>query len=279
MKNLSILIVEDEAFTQEILKTIFTNFFSQVYTAFNGEEALEIIKKHKIDLIVTDIEMPKMNGIEMTKEVKKHYPFIPVIAATAYDDKHILKEMINANFDGYFKKPIDVENVINKINEIISSKKFDLYKSEYIEPLTNCKNKKFFNDEIEKIILNSNSLYLIFIDLNHFKKINDTYGHDFGDEVLKEFAKQILESIRKEDICIRFGGDEFIVLIKNEDNIKEILERLVKNCNFIFNNVQISASIGAANYPKNTKLPKELLKLADTAMYKSKKENLPFYIV
>ena len=277
MGDLNILIVEDEEFTLEFLKTIFSNYFSNIYVASNGEKALEIFKKEQIDIIITDIEMPVMNGIEMAKHIKKINPFIPIIAATAYDNKNILKELINANFDAYFQKPIKVEEVIQKIKEIVCSKKFNLYKTEYLEPLTKCRNRKFFNNEFEKIILNSESSYLIFIDLNGFKQINDTFGHNFGDEVLKEFGKRLLKSIRKDDICIRYGGDEFIIVVKN-NNIEELLKRLVSNCNFEFNNIKISASIGVARYPNDAKEPCELLMMADNAMYKSKKEKLPFYI-
>lgn len=143
MKDLNILIVEDEEYAKELLKTILSESFTNIFTASNGLKALDIVKNNKIDVIVTDIEMPKMNGIEMAKEIKKTNPFIHIIASTAYDNQDLLKELINLNFDGYFQKPLNVEEIVDKLNQIASSKKFNFYKSEYTEPLTKCKNRKF----------------------------------------------------------------------------------------------------------------------------------------
>jgi diguanylate cyclase (GGDEF)-like protein len=148
--------------------------------------------------------------------------------------------------------------------------------------LTGCYNKRFFNDRIElevkKCKVTGKPLCLIIFDLDHFKKLNDNYGHDAGDYVLKELA-QVLRSggMRENDIFARYGGEEFVVLLP-ETNLKEgfaiaeRLRRLVEQHQFIYDakRLPVTASIGIADYRQGVETGTDLFKRADSAVYKSK---------
>ena len=146
--------------------------------------------------------------------------------------------------------------------------------------LTGILNRYAFGEELEKIISNSKrtgaKFALLFLDLDHFKEINDTFGHAFGDELLVEIAKRVLPNIRKEDVFARLGGDEFVIIFTNikEESILELIKKIL--CLFLKpwiidkKELHITTSIGVAIFPDDATSSKELMQKADMAMYKSK---------
>lgn len=150
------------------------------------------------------------------------------------------------------------------------------------DKLTGCYNKGFFNNaieaEIKKCKLTGSPLSLIIFDLDHFKKLNDTYGHDAGDFVLKELAKIIRSyGVRELDIFARYGGEEFVILLpktnlKQSFEIAERLRKLIENHQFIYENkrLPVTASIGVADYRQGVLTGTDLFKRADSAVYKAK---------
>ena len=148
--------------------------------------------------------------------------------------------------------------------------------------LTRCYNKMYFNNkldlEVKKSKVTGNPLSLIIFDLDHFKLLNDNYGHDAGDYVLKEMAQLLRENgIRKGDVFARYGGEEFVVLLPNTNlkqafEIAERLRKLVKNHEFVYDEkrLPVAASIGVADYRKGVNTGTDLFKRADSAVYKSK---------
>ena len=146
--------------------------------------------------------------------------------------------------------------------------------------LTGVLNRFAFEEELTRIISNSrrvkSEFALLFLDLDHFKEVNDTYGHDVGDKLLKEVAKRVLPNIRAEDAFARIGGDEFILVLTNTK--KETLPLLVEKAiqlfqePWIINNIQlqVTTSMGVALFPEDADNEIELMKKADIAMYKSK---------
>jgi len=149
------------------------------------------------------------------------------------------------------------------------------------DPLTGLHNRKFLFNYIEKIWIKENrrenfSFALIFIDLDNFKPINDNFGHEEGDKILKEVASILKENFRKSDFIIRYGGDEFIILIDLQNdhisNIKKIIDSLRKRIEDKLNKYNLSFSYGIAIYPKDAKNLSTLLKKADTRMYEEKKK-------
>lgn len=146
--------------------------------------------------------------------------------------------------------------------------------------LTGILNRFAFNEQLKRIISNSDrtgaKFALLFLDLDHFKEVNDTYGHDIGDKLLQEVAKRVLPNIRTEDIFARLGGDEFVLLFTNID--KKKLHTLVEKAICLFRepwiidsvDLHVTTSMGVVVYPDDAKDERTLLKRADMAMYRSK---------
>lgn len=150
------------------------------------------------------------------------------------------------------------------------------------DDLTCLYNTRFFHDMLEREIKRSmrkrRELSLIFMDLDHFKEVNDTHGHLCGSKLLKEIAKIIMESVRNIDIPIRYGGDEFVIILPetNKECAKNVAERILNNIrktDFLKEenlNLKLTASIGYATFPDDAKDKTELIKMADNAMYRVK---------
>ena len=155
------------------------------------------------------------------------------------------------------------------------------FKANY-DMLTKLPNRNLLNDRFNLLLSQSKrtntKLAVLFIDLDGFKKINDNYGHNAGDLLLKEISQRLKQSIRDSDTIARWGGDEFIILLNNvgdKDNINIFVNRMIDDCSkpiMLDNNIEvsISSSIGVSIYPNNADNKIELLELADSAMYKAK---------
>ena len=117
LKKLNILYVEDDEVVNNIFSLIFKKYVKNLYSAFNGEEGLKIFKNNKIDIVISDIQMPKISGIEMAKEIRKIKEDIPIIFTTAFGDSGYLKEAIEIGIDAYILKPIDKEKMLKKLNK------------------------------------------------------------------------------------------------------------------------------------------------------------------
>jgi diguanylate cyclase (GGDEF)-like protein len=141
------------------------------------------------------------------------------------------------------------------------------------DELTGLYNRRYFEFLLEKFRDSDKEIGIIFIDVNKFKELNDTYGHLFGDKVLYEVAKRIKSSIREIDHAFRYGGDEFVVMsFISAQDLKVIAKRLKNILNFEINNIKIKTSIGWAHYPNDSTDLYEVVEIADKMMYKNKKE-------
>jgi len=165
-----------------------------------------------------------------------------------------------------------------------------IYHQANYDQLTGLANRHLFEDRLTQLIKNSKrnetSFALLFLDLDDFKKINDTNGHDIGDSVLKKVALALKENTRESDTLVRFGGDEFLVLLNNIDEngalhvAKKFLETLKNPIKIKSNTMKIGTSIGIAMFPKNATSANELIKKADKALYLAKsmgKNKISFY--
>lgn len=154
----------------------------------------------------------------------------------------------------------------------------------YHDKLTGLANRKYFAEKFEKLKqkanFNENNIGLIFIDINKFKEINDTYGHDIGDKVLENIAAKMKNNLKEEDLVARLGGDEFLIALSNLDSKEKIIKvakRLVKKLNGLLvineEKIEISVSSGISFYPEDSSDLEKLIKNADSAMYKAKRKN------
>ena len=303
LKDLSVLYVEDDSLAQEFIKLILEDEVKELYQAYDGEEGLKKYQEVAPDIIVTDINMPNLDGLSMAKIIKKQNKEQPIVILSAFDDKNILIDAINTGIDNFILKPIDVEKLLEKLNliaEHILSKQEklrlkhreleDLQNLAFYDPLTKVPNRVLFEKRLDEAIKSANykesKFALFFIDLDNFKEINDTFGHLIGDEVLQYFAKSIMCNVRLEDTFARISGDEFALIveeIQGKEDIEKIAQKLTNSFDVPFivgeNKLKITCSIGVSCFPSDADEKQELIHLADVAMYRAKQSGKARYVV
>jgi len=298
LNNFTLLYVEDNIIIQKIVKVILQTHFKEIYITDDGEKGVKLYQEKNPDIVLADISMPNMNGFGMISKIKKLNPNQKIAFLTGYNNITYLNKAINMGVDKYILKPIDPKQMLDALQDIVTSLKMEYEQKKYKkdlefasqhDELTGLMNRTLFHKKLKELIDNSTKLNkrvaIFSIDLNLFKSINDTYGHDAGDAVLKRVAKNLLQSLRKDDVVARFGGDEFAVAIgylKKHNHIFSFLKRIedsfLEPLLYIDNSseyhIPISLSIGITFYSKqfnDNMSTQKLLKQADKAMYIAKK--------
>ncbi len=211
LANISLLYVEDETMLRESMSALLQDVFFRVFSAPNGREALEIFEHEKIDVIISDIRMPVMDGLAMARELKKRDEDIPVIFLTAHSDATYLFESIRIGIDAYIEKPVNIDELFTNIKRVlvpIEQKKLLAHQHAFIDQLTGLKNRFALNQQFER---KEHNLTIV-IDIDNFKIINDLYGTDIGNFVLKEFALFLQEGLGNKFDIFRVGSDDFVLL-------------------------------------------------------------------
>lgn len=296
-KNYPILIVEDNAVSQALLNKMLTKVGHPVLLAQNGTEALKILRDKRIPIVITDWQMPQMDGLMLCKAIreKKTKGYVYVVLITAMSSKEDIITGLEAGADDYLTKPVNFTELTARLNAGIRILELErnlvkytqkIKKLSIIDSLTKCYNRaymiKSLNKEITRAKRYKHKLSLIFCDIDHFKYINDTYGHHTGDFVLKEVAKTIQSTIRKEiDILSRYGGEEFLIVLpetspKEAFCLAERIRNKIAETHIETKNVtvKVSASFGVMGFDnyKNTNniTSNEMIKIADIKLYESK---------
>ncbi len=435
-RNLDLLYVEDDLTLSETTHETLNQFFNSILVCHNGQEALEAYKKSSFDIILTDIMMPKLDGKEMSKQIKEINPEQAIIVMSAHEESEHLMELIEIGIHKFVNKPATIDRLFQAIvitatninnakkvaqlsaqteknladnegllrtiidtvpvrifwkdkdsvylgcnklfaqdagykepSDIIGKSDFELpwtteaqgyvdddrnvlstgkdklsyeeqqthadgskvwvntsktllkseddstigvlgtyvditdqkraiieiqkakdalgYQAEH-DILTGLPNRILFLDRLNQAIKKSyrddSKTGVIFLDLDRFKEINDSFGHEMGDKVVKASAKRLQEELRETDTIARFGGDEFMILVEAFHNIKditELLEKILKSMEepFIINDhaLHLTFSAGASIFPDDGNSAEVLIRNADTAMYRAKDEGRNTY--
>jgi len=290
MEN-KILIVEDDAVIAKLMYEFLSRSGYQAITTHSAEEAEKILLEEEIHIILTDIKLPGTDGITFTKNVKKQYN-LDVIITTGYSAEYFYEDAINNGASDLIFKPIRLNELMLRINRVIRERSLINERDKMIErlkklsirdPLTELYNSRQFyaqlEDEIQRSERYLHPLSLIFIDIDNFKAINDTYGHMVGDKALLLIAKKMQTSLRSQDTAYRFAGDEFTIILPEttSDNAKFVADRIKsemeKESLVILEQeiTKITLSIGIAEYQRNEK-KEQFVHRADVTMYEAKKK-------
>ena len=219
-KNAIILVIDDDKVIRDIIHKYLTLAgYQNIMLATDGVQGLNAMYKHLPDLIICDINMPNMDGKEFQEEVAKNKVFnmIPLIFLSAIADADFILERKKEGAIDYLKKPIERKEFLIAIE--VNLKKQMSYKKtlafSMIDELTGVYNKRQFLIMLKDSLCRKNveDISLIFFDIDHFKKFNDTYGHQVGDEVLKLVGETFANTLRSCDVIGRYGGEEFIILL------------------------------------------------------------------
>jgi len=281
-----ILVVDDNLNNIRLLTDILEDENFTVYTADNGAAVLAMVHTLKPDVILLDIMMPGLDGFEVCKLLKNDFDSkdIPVIMVTAKTEGIDIKKSLEMGAFDYIKKPIDEIEVIARVQSAIWFKQTQdkLKEMAMKDGLTGLYNHalliELFEKEIDKQQRNNGSISFAMIDIDDFKKINDTYGHISGDTVLKELSNILMSSVRGGDIVGRYGGEEFSIVFPgiDEQNAFQLCERIrkeVEDFNFEIGieTVKITISIGINfNELKGIINKREIIQKADEALYRAK---------
>jgi len=282
-KNRSFLIVDDSKTATLINMLIIKKHYpmSKIYTAQNGIEALEKLKKEKdIKLILTDYEMPEMNGAEFIKKVRERYSFEDkiIIALSSASSQELSSTLLKIGANDFLRKPFNDEELVCRCdNNFKISMLIDEVKNlAFRDSLTNLYNRRYFFETAQKMFLTALRkkvpITILMADIDHFKKINDKYGHQMGDEVIKNSAKILKSSVRKNDIVARYGGEEFVVLLFdcNKENGYKVAEKIRKRVEeSSLNGLKYTISIGVTDEGSSID---DMIYKADLALYEAKKE-------
>ena len=277
MKQLDakLLFVEDDAMTREIMQEILQEYFLEVIVAQNGKEGLEMFKNSQVDFVFTDISMPQMNGIEMIKEIRKFDEDVPVVVVSAYNESKYLFNSIKLSVCDYLFKPLNsdaLQELVKKCEKILHSK--NTKKLAYYDQLTGIYNRHKIIEILNEVDFVKDSYGVLFIDLDNFKQVNDTYGHSVGDAVLKEFSHTLQQNIRKDDYFGRWGGEEFLIIMKEatlqdlEKRAQTLLLSIQKQHFEVVEHMTVSIGVSQA---KGDETFDEVIKKADKALYEAKK--------
>jgi len=221
LKNITILYAEDEAALREITLNILKGFTKKQFVAENGAQGLELFKENEseIDIIITDVNMPIMNGLEMIREIKRINPNIPIIVATAFSNTEYLLEAIDIGVDKYVLKPIDMKKLLQLMSQSLL---YHELKDLYIDNLTHLPNRNRLKKDLEE----SSEDLMALINIDKFSTINDLFGESNGDKVLVEFSDNLKKFFIKNDYTVyRIEADKFLVVAKDyKKDVQELYD-------------------------------------------------------
>jgi diguanylate cyclase (GGDEF)-like protein len=302
-----ILIVDDDSDVRRLLVRYLTTDAYEVFEAASGEEAMHILMNEGPPIVITDWMMPHMNGLDLCRRIRttEGIGLVYVIVLTALTEKDRLVEAFDAGTDDYLTKPVSKQELlarlkagmrvveletrllkwnreIHKVNAEFAILNKKLERLATVDELTNLANRRhalaFLERCWEQARRHNHPLSCVTIDIDHFKRVNDTYGHALGDVVLSQVAQILDHNARAGDIAARMGGEEFLVICPQTDEqgavaVAERIRSSVEETQISSGNVEINVTLsaGVARSTPNLQNPDDLIRAADDALYQAKR--------
>ena len=293
----TLLIIDDSAtLRQQVIETlenagIFKNFLEAV----NGIDGFKMLIDHKIDVVLCDLEMPGMDGLKFLDMRNAHGQVrdTPVILLTGREGQDQKIRGLERGASDYVTKPfnpgeliarVKVQLKIKQLQDHLREQNKKLEELSNTDPLTQLANRRFLMQSLEKefrrSVRSKQPLALIMVDIDHFKRINDTCGHQQGDVVLKAVAEALTDELREYDLAARFGGEEFALLLPGTELSQataaaERIRKRVARLKFegCLNEIGLTISLGVAAGPRqDIREIDDFIRLADDALYAAKRE-------
>lgn len=280
-----VLVVDDSDVARMLLVALLKKHNLQVLEAINGVQALKLLKVHKdISLVVTDYNMPQMDGMELIYNIRKETPRdeLAIIGMSSTNDNIVSVKLLKSGANDFIVRPFSHEEFNCRINQNIDAiANYKKLKDASIKDfLTKLFNRKYIFEAGIKLFNNAKreniKLTTAMIDIDHFKKVNDTYGHQTGDFALKHIADLLNKDLRDGDILARMGGEEFCVLCINLDtkNAAMVFDRVrqtIADNPLVIGSLSIPLTVSIGYNPLLGESLDKMIDDADKALYQAKK--------
>lgn len=291
---IKVLVGDDSAVSRKLVElTLYEKKYSLIFAA-SGRETLNLFAEHRPALVIVDWIMPDLTGIEICQHIrsKSEASYTYIILLTGRSEKESVIEGLAAGADDYLTKPFHHEELIARVGvglrimglqREIEAKNILLKELALTDALTSLPNRRAIEDwamrQLSGAARYGFSFWVAVADLDHFKTVNDTFGHDAGDVVLKAFSEILRSNSRQSDICGRIGGEEFLIVLTHstEENAKRVVDRVRAELegtqfNFDGNSLKVTASFGLTGFV-GTRAPdfNRLVAQADAALYSAKR--------
>ena len=296
LNKAGILIIDDDPKLRKTLSDILRAKGYKTLAAKDGTEGLELLKQYSVDVVLIDLGLPDIPGIEVLNTVKASCPSTEAIILTGNATLDSAIEATNRGAFSYLQKPYDIDQLILHIKRAVEKREAErnifrqstelkkinaelrtLYTktkvSSFHDPLTRLANRRFLEVQLEKNYgaakRYGQPLSIIMLDIDHFKQYNDTHGHVEGDRLLVKVAHIFLKAMRIADYVFRYGGEEFLVMLPGTDithacKAAERLRRVVES------EAGITVSLGVSSYHESLQDKEALIREADNALYRAK---------
>jgi two-component system chemotaxis response regulator CheY len=294
LPNLQVLVVDDSPFSRKLVEHAIEGDSYSLLLAENGNEAVRLFKEHRPAVVITDWMLPDSSGPELCERIRAESTdsYTYIILLTSMTEKEDIVKGLSSGADDYLTKPFDRGELLARIgvgrrtielHREIDAKNKLLEEMAHTDPLTGLPNRRAIEEwaarQLRGAARHGFAVWVAHADLDNFKSINDSYGHDAGDQVLQKFGEVLRESTRASDISGRMGGDEFLLVMTHldEKSTRLTVERLrgqfaALKFSFGGDTVSVTASFGIAGF-QGTEPPEfsKLVRQADKALYTGKR--------
>ncbi len=289
-KQLKVLHIEDDMLDMRYINTVLKKnpIYKIDYTHVpTMKDALGVLGTQECDLVFLDLQLPDGYGLNLVKMVNTAVPDKPVIILSGNDDTELMLQAIEFGAQEYLPKDqVNAGAVLRAIRYALDRKRMEarLTHLSTHDPLTGLANRNLCKDRLEHALARARrqntSVALLFIDLDFFKSINDTFGHEVGDLLLQQVAERLQACVREDDTVARLGGDEFIIILEglqNDEVVSYMAEKIIEELTRVFTineyEIHITASVGISLHQGHEEAnADQLMKYSDIAMYQAKVE-------
>lgn len=294
LTTIKVLLVEDNPADARLVREMFLEIKASEFELVQVESlkaGLNVLESDVFDVMLLDLSLPDSQGLNAVNHILSIAPHLPIVVLSGIDDAELSLQAVQTGAQDYLVKGQGDGNLLSRALRYAIERKRTQERLTYLaqyDQLTDLPNRSLFNERLsaglKQAQRHNRELTLMFLDLDHFKDINDTLGHSAGDKLLQDVARRLRNCVRAEDTIARLGGDEFTIIMNEVQQRKDsatVAEKILDALSHPFvlegEEVFITTSIGIASFPQSGKDPETLIRHADTALYRAKSEGRSNY--